>query len=292
MNNSVQTIPEMKAIHDNPSSHRGAQWFALLSHGFTKQNAIVPSLLVADGEYENRACRLIAVVPDLNNHFPRAVNGEVGLLEGMALAREVNAVVEADAHSETKRALVLIVDVPSQAYGRREETLGIHQALASAVSAYANARQNDHPIIALLVGKAMSGAYLAHGYQANRIIALSDEGVMVHAMGKAAAARVTQRTEAELDQLAHGAAHARRTHPLDRGQLTGRAGGLGQADDHAHLVRGDTAGGRLEAHPSRDAHAGDAQVVREPGDALGRGRVWLSGHGGPWLVAWRVWPLP
>ena len=202
MNNSVQTIPEMKAIHDNPSSDRGAQWFALLSHGFTKQNAIVPSVLVADGEYENRACRLIAVVPDLNNHFPRAVNGEVGLLESMALAREVNAVVEADAHSETKRALVLIVDVPSQAYGRREETLGIHQALASAVSAYANARQNGHPIIALLVGKAMSGAYLAHGYQANRIIALSDEGVMVHAMGKAAAARVTQRTEAELDQLA------------------------------------------------------------------------------------------
>jgi malonate decarboxylase gamma subunit len=40
-------------------------------------------------------------------------------------------------------------------------------------------------VIALLVGKAMSGAFLAHGYQANRLIALRDPGVMVHAMGKA-----------------------------------------------------------------------------------------------------------
>ena len=49
-------------------------------------------------------------------------------------------------------------------------------------------------MIALLVGKAMSGAFLAHGYQANRIVALRDPGVMVHARGKESAARVTLRT--------------------------------------------------------------------------------------------------
>jgi len=57
-------------------------------------------------------------------------------------------------------------------------------------------------VIALLVGKAMSGAFLAHGYQANRLIALRDPGVMVHAMGKESAARVTLRSVEELEKLA------------------------------------------------------------------------------------------
>ena len=48
----------------------------------------------------------------------------------------------------------------------------------------------------------MSGAFLAHGYQANRLIALRDPGVMVHAMGKASAARVTLRSVEELEALA------------------------------------------------------------------------------------------
>ncbi len=34
-----------------------------------------------------------------------------------------------------------------------------------------------------MVGKSMSGAFLAHGYQANRIIALKDSGVMVQCNG-------------------------------------------------------------------------------------------------------------
>eukprot|EP01133_Synstelium_polycarpum_P001552 gene1552-1813_t len=90
----------------------------------------------------------------------------------------------------------------TSAYGRREEALGIHQALAAAADSYARARLAGHPVIALLVGKAMSGAFLAHGYQANRLIALRDPGVMVHAMGKASAARVTLRSVEELETLA------------------------------------------------------------------------------------------
>jgi malonate decarboxylase gamma subunit len=57
-------------------------------------------------------------------------------------------------------------------------------------------------VIGLLVGKAMSGAFLAHGYQAQRLIALDDAGVMVHAMGKAAAARITLRSVEALEALA------------------------------------------------------------------------------------------
>ena len=47
-----------------------------------------------------------------------------------------------------KRAIVAVVDVSSQAYGRREEAFGIHEALAGAAGAYAKARQAGHPVIA------------------------------------------------------------------------------------------------------------------------------------------------
>ena len=48
----------------------------------------------------------------------------------------------------------------------------------------------------------MSGAFLAHGYQANRLIAINDPGVMIHAMGKASAARITLRSVEALEKLA------------------------------------------------------------------------------------------
>jgi malonate decarboxylase gamma subunit len=146
--------------------------------------------------------RWVAVVADPDNRFVRARQGEVGLLEGWGLAKAVDEVIEADQGKAAKRAIIAIVDVPSQAYGRREEALGIHQALAAAADSYARARLAGHAVIGLLVGKAMSGAFLAHGYQANRLIALRDPGVMVHAMGKASAARVTLRSVEELEALA------------------------------------------------------------------------------------------
>ena len=177
---------------------RGLQWFNALSAGATPVEGLPDSLKVADGVVGEQAVRFIAVVTDAQNRFPRARNGEVGLLEGWGLAKAVD---EAIARGD-KRPIIAIVDVPSQAYGRREEALGIHQALAAAADSYARARLAGHPVIALLVGKAMSGAFLAHGYQANRMIALRDPGVMVHAMGKASAARVTLRSVEELEALA------------------------------------------------------------------------------------------
>lgn len=183
---------------------RGLNWFnALTAESSFK---IVPdfpaSLRVADGELNGYPVRVIAVVADANNQFPRAQQGEVGLLEGWSLAKAVDQVIQADQAQSQKRAILCVVDVPSQAYGRREEVLGIHQALGAAADRYITARLAGHPVISLLVGKAMSGAFLAHGYQANRLIALDDEGVMVHAMGKESAARVTLRSVEELEQLA------------------------------------------------------------------------------------------
>lgn len=186
----------------NTYSLRGLRWFEALSDGVKPLEGLPASLKAADVQLGEQTARLLAVVADPANRFPRARNGEVGLLEGWGLAKAVDDAIAADRSAASKRALIAIVDVPSQAYGRREEALGIHQALAGAADSYARARLAGHPVIGLLVGKAMSGAFLAHGYQANRLIALRDPGVMVHAMGKASAARVTLRSVEELEALA------------------------------------------------------------------------------------------
>lgn len=181
---------------------RGDYWFSLLTVDAAPRRGQCASVKVADGELHGQPVRYIAVAPDAANHYPRAALGEVGLLEGWTLDQVVSEVIAQDSGKTVKRAIVAIVDVPSQAYGRREEAFGIHQALAGAVSAYAGARLAGHPVIALIVGKAMSGAFLAHGYQANQLIAFNDPAVMVHAMGKASAARITLRSVAALEQLA------------------------------------------------------------------------------------------
>ncbi len=177
---------------------RGQVWLDALSASSARQGGPVRH---ADAPLGDEAARFLAVVPDPENRFARARENVVGLEQGWLLARAVREVLEADRHAAVKRPLVAIVDVKSQAYGRREELLGVHLACAAAVDAYASARLAGHPVIALILGPAMSGAYLAHGYQANRILALDAPGTTVHAMGREAAARVTRRTVEGLDAL-------------------------------------------------------------------------------------------
>lgn len=181
---------------------RGALWFATLTGGAALAAGYPASVLVADASLACRPARYIAVVPDPDNRFPRARNGEVGLVEGWQLARAVQELIAADHHREVKTPIIAVIDVASQAYGRREEGFGIHQALSGAVGAYASARLAGHPVIGLIVGKAMSGAFLAHGYQANRLIAINDPKVMVHAMGRESAARITLRSVDALESFA------------------------------------------------------------------------------------------
>jgi malonate decarboxylase gamma subunit len=124
----------------------------------------------------------------------------VGLQEGWNLAKQVRDVIKPDESGE-KRAIIAIVDVPSQAYGRREELLGIFLAAAAATDAYVSARLAGHAVISLLVGHAISGGFLTHGAQANRLLAFNDSSVMVHAMAKNAAARVTRRSVEDYAKL-------------------------------------------------------------------------------------------
>ncbi|GAA3413175.1 biotin-independent malonate decarboxylase subunit beta [Paenibacillus hodogayensis] len=182
---------------------RGRIWFDALKGEALRQTGEFPSVLCADVHYEGQIIRYLAVVPDPDNRFPRATRGEVGLNEGWTLARYVNEAVEAD-RDGSRRAIVAIVDVPSQAYGYQEEMLGIFQSCAAAVDAYATARLAGHPVVALLVGNAISGAFLAHGLQANRMLAFDDPDVAVQVMSKASAARVTK---SSIEELEHNARH-------------------------------------------------------------------------------------
>jgi biotin-independent malonate decarboxylase gamma subunit len=179
---------------------RGDTWFRALTAEHGEIETGLRSVRAADSALYNRTVCFLTVVPNPTNRFPRARNGEVGLDEGWSLAAQVRRVMALD-HRGERRPIIALVDVVSQAYGWREEMLGIHLACAAAADAYAAARLTGHPVIALLVGKAMSGAFLAHGYQANRILALDSPEVMVHAMSKQSVARVTRRSIGEIEQL-------------------------------------------------------------------------------------------
>ena len=179
---------------------RGAAWFHALTGGVVPLSGDPKSVLTADVPLGDGSARFLCVVPNPDARFPCARHGEVGLEEAYTLATRVREVLDQDRNSP-QRPIVAIVDVKSQAYGRREETAAIFLAAAAAADAYGSARLAGHPVISLVVGHALSGGFLTHGYQANRILAFDDEGVMVHAMHKEAAARITRRSVDNLETL-------------------------------------------------------------------------------------------
>ena len=181
---------------------RGKAWFQVLTGKNSPMAGDPGSVLTADAKLGEDIARFLCVVPNPTARFPCARHGEVGLEESYTLATRIREAVEQDKNG-VKRPIIAIVDVKSQAYGRREETAAIFLATATAADAYASARMKGHPVIALVMGNAISGGFLTHGYQANRILAFDDAGVVIHAMHKEAAARITLRTVAELDVLGH-----------------------------------------------------------------------------------------
>ena len=182
------------------SGSRGTTWFQALTGNSTPLSGDPKSVLTADAAMGADRARFLCVVPNPEGRFPCARHGEVGLEEAYTLATRVREAIEQD-KTAAKRPIVAIVDVKSQAYGRREETAAIFLAAAAAADAYGSARLAGHPVVTLIVGHALSGAFLTHGYQANRILAFDDAGVMVHAMHKEAAARITRRSVKNLEEL-------------------------------------------------------------------------------------------
>jgi biotin-independent malonate decarboxylase gamma subunit len=184
---------------------RGRTWFVALTGRREAAPGDPKSVLSAEARIGQDTGLFLCVTPNPESRFPCVRDGQVGLEEAYALAAHVRRAMTEDREKSKsqKRPIIAIVDVKSQAYGRREETAGIFLAAAAAADAYASARIAGHPVIAFVAGHAFSGGFLTHGYQANRILALDDPGVTIHAMHKEAAARITRRSVADLERLGH-----------------------------------------------------------------------------------------
>src|ERR1700735_5602286 len=97
-----------------PTSSRGRTWFQALADKAQPVDTGLGSVLVADATWTGERPRLLAVVPEPRNRFPRARHGELGLDEGWALAHHVREAIAADRAGAT-RPILAIVDVQSQA---------------------------------------------------------------------------------------------------------------------------------------------------------------------------------
>src|SRR5580698_6973025 len=130
---------------------RGRAWYKALTGSNIPNHGDPNSVLAATAAIGNESALFLCVVPDKESRFPCARDGQVGLEEAFTLATHVRAAIaeDRDKPREAKRPLISIVDVKSQAYGRREETAGIFFAAATSADAYASARMAGHPVISL-----------------------------------------------------------------------------------------------------------------------------------------------
>lgn len=183
---------------------RGRLWLEKLSDGAVRQALATASILTADIVLDAGRERAFAVsiVPDVDSKLPRAAAGELGLEQAWALAACIDQFMAEEEKAGTRRPIVAVVDTPGQAYGRIEEQSCISAAAAAAVNAYARARRAGHAVLTLVVGRAVSGSFLAHGLQSDHIFALSDGGVSMYAMSAQSIARITRRTLAEVQAAA------------------------------------------------------------------------------------------
>ena len=140
-----------------------------------------------------------------NPRFGAVLSGVIGLEEAYKMSTAVYYTIEADASEppKTKRPILLIVDTPGNAPGKVEEIFGMHLSTGAYQLALAEARQKGHPILALIVGRAISGAFLCHGLQADRILSLSAKyGTKIHVMPLGSISKITKIDMERLEGLA------------------------------------------------------------------------------------------
>ncbi len=153
--------------------------------------------------------RLVTVIANdaeaFNPRFPVVFAGVIGLEEGYKMATAVYRTIEADRDKELseKRPIILIVDTPGNGPGKVEEIIGMNKSTGAYQLALAEARKAGHPIVAIVIGRAISGAFLCHGLQADHILSLSkDFGTMIHVMPITSISRITKLDIERLEELA------------------------------------------------------------------------------------------
>jgi len=174
---------------------------------YAQDAAIGPGAVVGTATLAGRRVTVIATdARGRNPRFPVVMAGVIGLEEAYKMASAVYHTIEADRGKAAgdKRPLVLLVDTPGNAPGKVEEIFGMNCATGAYQLALAEARQHGHPVVAMIIGRAISGAFLCHGLQADRILTLSNKfGTMIHVMPLSSIARITKMDIERLEELSH-----------------------------------------------------------------------------------------
>ncbi len=139
-----------------------------------------------------------------NDRFSVVFGGVIGLEEGYKMATAVYNTMDIDKQKELteKRPIVLIVDTPGNGPGKMEEIAGMNKSTGSYQLALAEARKSGHPIVTMVIGRAISGAFLCHGLQGDHILSLSKEyGTMIHVMPLTSISRITKMDIERLEEL-------------------------------------------------------------------------------------------
>lgn len=173
--------------------------------GFELDPEYGPGSVVGTAKLENQEITVIANdAYAFNDRFPVVFGGVIGMEEAYKMANAVydTMAVDKDKPVEEKRPILLIVDTPGNGPGKLEEIAGMNKATGAYQLALAEARKTGHPIIAMVIGRAISGAFLCHGLQADQILSLSKEwGVMIHVMPLTSISRITKMDIERLEGL-------------------------------------------------------------------------------------------
>jgi len=138
-----------------------------------------------------------------NPRFKVVYSGIIGLEEAYKMAEAVYCTMAADQAEPVagKRPIVLIVDTPGNAPGKLEEIVGMNKATVAYQLALAEARKQGHPTVALVIGRAISGAFLCHGLHAGKVLCLADKfNIMIHVMPVTSIARIIKMPLAVLQE--------------------------------------------------------------------------------------------
>ncbi len=164
-----------------------------------------PGAVVGTASLNGRTVTVIANdAQAMNPRFPVVYFGVIGMEEAYKMASAVYESIDADLDNpvEEKRPLVLVVDTPGNAPGKVEEIFGMNKATGAYQLALAEARKRGHAVIAIVIGRAISGAFLCHGLQADHILALPKQyGTIIHVMPLSSISRITKMDIERLEEL-------------------------------------------------------------------------------------------
>lgn len=161
-----------------------------------------PPAVVGSARLDGEALTVIANDARVNNpRFKVVYSGVIGLEEAYKMAEAVydTIALDRDKTPSAKRPILLIVDTPGNAPGKLEEIIGMNKATVSYQLALSEARKSGHPTVALVIGRAISGAFLCHGLHAGVVLCLAEKyNTMVHVMPLTSIARIIKMPLEEL----------------------------------------------------------------------------------------------